>query len=130
MGNVVKGIIGVVGGFIAYWLGGMDNLLICLIAMLVIDYISGVMAAVHNKNVNSEIGWKGIVKKVFTLLVVALAFIIELATENAVAIREIVIMFFIANEAISLIENAGKIGLPIPEKLINILEQLKGKKGE
>lgn len=130
MGNVVKGILGTIGGFIAYWLGGLDTILICLIAMLVLDYISGVLAAIHNKNLNSEIGWKGIVKKVFTLLVVAVAFIIETATNNTFAIREIVIIFFIVNEALSLIENAGKIGLPIPEKLTLILEQLKGKKGE
>lgn len=130
MGTTIKVVLGAIGGFIAYWLGGLDTILICLIAMLIVDYVSGVLAAVHNKNVNSEIGWKGIVKKVFTLLVVAVAFIIETATEGAFAIREIVIMFFIANEAISLIENAGKIGIPIPEKLIQILEQLKGKKGE
>lgn len=130
MAATVKIVLGAVGGFIAYWLGGLDTILIALIAMLVIDYISGVLAAVHNKEVDSEVGWKGIVKKVFTLLVVAVAFIIELATESAFAIREIVIMFFIANEAISLVENAGKIGLPIPQKLITILTQLKGKGDE
>lgn len=127
MGTTVKVVGGAIGGFIAYWLGGLDTILIALIAMLVIDYISGVLAAVHNNEVDSEVGWKGIVKKVFTLLVVAVAFIIEMATQNAFAIREVVIVFFIANEAISLVENAGKIGLPIPEKLTNILTQLKGK---
>lgn len=115
------------GGFLIYWLGGLDTLLICLIAMLVVDYISGVLQAIHNRTLNSEIGWKGIVKKITTLLIVAVAFIIEMATDNDFAIREVVIMFFIANEAISLIENAGKMGLPIPQKLIDILEQLKAK---
>lgn len=125
----IKAIIAAIGGVIVYWLGGLDTILICLLAMLVIDYISGILAAIHNKNLNSEIGWKGIVKKSFTLLVVALAFVIETATGNAFAIREVVIMFFIANEALSMIENAGKMGLPIPQKLIDILEQLK-KKGD
>lgn len=130
MKNIIQIAGGTVGGFLAYWLGGLDAILICLIAMLVIDYITGVLSAVHSSTVNSEIGWKGIVKKVVTLLIVALAFIIETATDGLFAIREIVIMFFIANEAISIIENAGKIGIPIPEKLKNILTQIKGEKGE
>lgn len=130
MGNTIKLVGGTIGGFIAYWLGGLDTIMICLIAMLIIDYITGVLGAIMNGNLNSEIGWKGIVKKVVTLLIVALAFVIETATNNTFAIREIVIMFFIANEAISMLENAGKMGLPIPEKLATILEQLKSEKGE
>lgn len=114
-------------GFIAYWLGGLDTILICLIAMIVLDYITGVLQAVTNKSVNSEIGFKGIAKKVFILCIIAVTFIIEKATNGAFQIREVVIMFFIANEAISLLENAGKMGLPIPQKLADILEQLKSK---
>lgn len=128
--TVTKSIGGVVGGFVAYWLGGFDAILISLIAMIVIDYISGILAAVYNKTLNSEIGWKGIIKKVFMLLIVAVACIIEKATGNAVAIREIVIMFFIFNEGISIIENAGHLGLPIPKKLVDILEQLENKEGD
>lgn len=115
------------GGFCAYWLGGLDTILICLTAMIVVDYLTGVLQAIHTKTLNSEIGFKGIAKKVTILLVVAVSFILEQATAGAFQIREIVIMFFIANEAISLIENAGKMGLPIPQKLIDILEQLKTK---
>lgn len=124
----IKYFFGILAGGIAYWLGGVDNILICLIAMIVIDYLTGVLQAITTKTVDSNIGFRGIVKKVFILAIVALAFIIETATGGTVAIREIVIMFFIANEAISLLENAGKIGLPFPEKLTEILKQLKGGK--
>lgn len=114
-------------GFIVYWLGGLDTILTCLIAMIIIDYISGVLKAIINKNLSSEIGFKGIAKKVMILTIVALSFVIEKTTNGMFQIREIVIIFFIANESISLIENAIKIGLPVPKKLIDILEQLKQK---
>lgn len=130
MVNGIKIVGGTVGGFLAYWLGGLDAILICLIAMIVLDYITGVLAAVYNGTVSSEIGWKGIVKKVITMLVVALAFIIETATGNTFAIREIVIMFFIVNEAISMLENVTATGIKIPDKLKSILEQIKQEKGE
>lgn len=127
MGTTFKIIGGTIGGFLAYWLGGLDTILICLTAMVVIDYISGVLQAIYNKNLNSEIGFKGIVKKIVIYIIIAVAFIIETATGNAFAIREIVIMFFIVNEALSIIENVGKTGVKLPKQLITILEQLKGK---
>lgn len=120
--------VGAIGGFIVYWLGGLDTILKCLIALIVIDYLTGVLQAIFNKCLSSDVGYKGIIKKVVTLLIVALAFIIEQATGGAFAIREIVIFFFIANEGISLLENAGKMGLPLPQKLLDILQQLKGEK--
>lgn len=123
----IAAIICATGGFCAYWLGGLDTILICLTAMIVVDYLTGVMQAVATKTLNSNIGFKGIAKKVTILLIVALSYIIEQATNGGFQIREIVIMFFIANEAISLVENAVKIGLPIPQKLVDILEQLKAK---
>lgn len=123
----IKYLICTFGGVIAYWLGGIDTILICLAAMIVIDYLTGVLSAIYTKTLSSDIGFKGIAKKVCILLIVALSFIIETATGGAFAIREIVIIFFIVNEAISLLENAGKMGLPIPDKLTDILQQLKSK---
>lgn len=128
MWAAIKYVICLISGFLAYWLGGIDTILICLMALIVADYITGVLAAVYNKCLSSDIGLKGIVRKVIMLSVVALAFIIETATNGAFAIREIVIMFFIANEGISLLENASKCGVPFPQKLVDILKQLKGEK--
>lgn len=123
--TVIKYVFSIIGGVIAYWLGGIDTLIICLAGMIAIDYLTGVLSAIYNKNLSSDIGFKGITKKVCILLIVALAYIIEKATGGAFAIREIVIIFFIVNEGISLLENASKMGIPIPTKLTNILEQIR-----
>lgn len=122
-------IFGAIGGAIAYWLGGLDQILIALIALIIIDYITGVLKAIHNSNLNSDVGFKGIIKKVAILLVVAVSFIIEMATGDNFIIREITIMFFIANEGISILENIGEMGVPLPHKLVSILEQLKQEGG-
>lgn len=126
----IKSIVCVIAGFCAYWLGGIDTILICLMALIVVDYLTGVLQAIYNKCLSSDIGFKGIVRKVLMLLIVAVSFIIETATNGAFAIREIVIMFFIANEGISLLENASKCGVPFPNKLIEVLKQLKGESEE
>lgn len=128
--NKLYAVLCTVSGVLAFWLGGIDSIITCLTAMMIIDYITGVLQAVINKNLNSEIGFKGIAKKVTILLIVALSFIIETATNGMFPIREIVIMFFIANEALSLLENAAKMGVPFPDKLIEILEQLKKKRSD
>ena len=119
-------IFGTIGGVIAYWLGGLDEILICLMALIVIDYITGVLSAIHSQTLNSDTGYKGIIKKVAILLVVAVSFVIEKATGSEFLIREITIMFFIANEGLSVLENVAEIGIPLPKQLIAILEQLKG----
>lgn len=123
--TVIKAVLATVGGGIVFWLGGLDQLLTALIAVIILDYLTGVLKAVHSKALSSEIGFKGIAKKVLTLVVVALAFIIESLTTHALPLREIVIMFFIANEGISILENAVGTGLPVPAKLRDILAQLK-----
>jgi len=122
---LVKSGVAAVGGFIAYWLGGIDQLLTALLVMAVLDYSTGLLAAWQSKTLSSQIGFKGIIKKIMTLAVVVLAYTVEGLA--GVPLREITIMFFVVNEALSILENAAKTGLPIPKKLQEVLQQLKGK---
>jgi toxin secretion/phage lysis holin len=121
----IKACAAAVCGFIAYWLGGIDHILIALLALVVLDYITGLLAAWQNKELSSSTGFRGIIKKIMTLAVVALAYTVEGLA--GVPLREITIMFFAINEALSILENAAKTGLPIPKKLHEVLKQLKGK---
>ena len=114
---------------ILYLLGGWDIALKCLIVVMIIDYLTGVLSAIYNKKLNSNIGTKGIVKKVGYLCIVALSTIIDIITGQTGVIRTLVIYFFVANEGISIIENIAEMGVPMPKKLIDALEQLK-KKGD
>ena len=106
--------------------GGADWWLLALIVMLIADYISGIIAAVVNHELSSKKGWAGILKKCMFLLVVAVGHIVDTAIGGGGALRSLVIGFLIANEGLSIIENAGRCGLPIPQKLLAALEQLKG----
>ena len=121
-----------IGGYLGYILGGFDGLLYALIAFVVIDYITGLMLAIIKKEVSSSIGFKGIFKKVMIFLLVAIGHTIDAyLIKNGSAIRTAVIFFYISNEGISILENSANIGLPIPEKLKEILVQLKdGEKNE
>lgn len=112
------------GGYAIYWMGGLDNLLTALLAMMVIDYITGIFKAVCKKTLNSVIGFTGIAKKVLMLSLVALSFIIEQLLKVPFPLREVVIMFFVSNEGLSILENSADSGLPIPKKLRDILKQL------
>lgn len=125
---IIKSGAAVVGGFLAYWLGGIDQLLTALIAMVVMDYLTGLLSAWHNKALSSRIGFRGIAKKIMTLAIIALACTVEGLA--GVPLREITIMFFIVNEALSILENAAEIGLPLPPKLKAVLKQLKGTDNE
>lgn len=122
-------IITAISSTILYLLGGWDIALKCLIVVIVIDYLTGVVSAIYNKKLNSIIGTKGIIKKVSYLCIVALSTIIDIITGQTGVIRTLVIYFFVANEGISIIENIAEMGVPIPKKLIDVLEQLK-KKGD
>lgn len=114
-----------IGGWMGYFLGGLDGFLYALIAFMVIDYISGVMAAILKKELSSEIGARGIFKKVLIFIFVGIANIIDAyLIGNGSAIRTAVIFFYLSNEGISILENAAVIGLPVPEKLKVVLEQL------
>lgn len=106
-------------------LGGFDIALKSLIIVMLIDYITGVLSAIFNKKLNSRIGLKGIIKKVGYLCIIALSVIIDTITGETGTIRTLVIYFFVANDGISIIENIAKMGVPMPKKLIDTLEQLR-----
>ena len=113
------------GGYMGWFLGGVDGFMYALITFIVIDYITGLMVAVLERKLSSEIGFRGIFKKVLIFSFVGIGNIIDVyLVKNGSAIRTAVIFFYISNEGISIIENAAKIGLPIPQKLKDILEQL------
>lgn len=112
-----------------YLLGGWDIALKCLIIVMIIDYITGILSAIFNKKLNSKIGLKGILKKFGYLCIVALSVIIDTITGETGVIRTLVIYFFVANDGISIVENIAEMGVPMPNKLLEILEQLR-KKGD
>lgn len=115
----------VIGGWLGWFLGGLDGFLYALIAFVVIDYITGIMCAIIEKKLSSEVGAKGIFKKVLIFTLVGIGHIIDsqIIGDGGV-VRTAVIFFYLSNEGISILENSTKIGLPIPEKLKNVLEQL------
>lgn len=123
--NSIQLIIAGIGGWLGYFLGGSDGLLYALIAFVVIDYITGVMCAIADHTLSSEVGFKGICRKVLIFLLVGIANILDVQVIGTGSVlRTAVIFFYISNEGISLLENAGHLGLPIPEKMRSILEQL------
>ncbi len=123
--NWVQAAFAAIGGFLGWFLGGLDGFLYALIAFVVIDYLTGVMCAIADKKLSSEIGAKGIFKKVLIFVLVGVGHIIDSQVlGDGGAIRTAVIFFYLSNEGVSLLENAAHIGLPIPEKLKSILEQL------
>ena len=122
----VNSIFAVIMTAIAQALGGWDLALRVLVALVILDYATGVMVAILEKNLSSEIGYKGLFKKVMIFALVYVAVLADQAT-NTDILRTITIMFYIANEAISVLENAGKLGVPYPAQLKNILVQLKAK---
>ncbi len=119
-------IFGAIGGVAVYLLGGWDVLLKTVVAFVILDYITGVIKAIYFKKVSSAIGFKGILKKIMIFIVIVCAYIMQIVINNTVPLREMVIMFFIANEGISLLENAAEL-IPIPEKLKEVLLQLRDK---
>lgn len=123
--NFIQLAFAAVGGWLGYFLGGSDGLIFALLAFVVIDYITGIMCAVTDKKLSSEVGFKGICRKVLIFLLVGVANIldVQVITTGSV-LRTAVIFFYISNEGVSLLENAAHLGLPIPEKLKTVLEQL------
>ena len=121
-----KTVFAAAGGAVAFWLGGLDKLLIALVVMMGLEYVAGILRAWYSRALSSAVGFRGIAKKVMLLVVVAVAFVIEYVTEGAFPVREIVIIFFIANEGLSILENAAALGLPLPQKLREALAQIKG----
>ncbi len=117
-----------IGGWLGYFLGGFDGFMYALLVFVVVDYITGIMCAVLDKELSSEIGFRGIFKKVLIFTLVAIGHIID---ENVIGdgsvIRTAVIFFYLSNEGISILENVVHIGLPVPQKLRDVLEQLNDK---
>lgn len=114
------------GGALGAVLGGMDGFLIALIIFVVIDYITGVLVAIERHRLSSEVGFKGIAKKIAIFCIVALATVIDAhVIKDGSVIRMSVIFFYLSNEGISILENVSMLGLPVPRKLKNVLEQLK-----
>ena len=120
-----------IGGFIGWLLGGFDGFLYALIAFAVIDYITGVMCAIADKSLSSEVGFKGICRKVLIFTLVGIGNIIDVYVLGEVGVlRTAVIFFYLSNEGVSLLENSAHLGLPIPEKLKEVLQQLHKKEDE
>ncbi|NJP39456.1 phage holin family protein [Oscillospiraceae bacterium HV4-5-C5C] len=114
-----------IGGWLGWYLGGCDGLLYALLGFVVMDYITGVMCAIIDKKLSSEVGFKGLCRKVLIFILVGAANIIDVQIIGTGSVlRTAVIFFYISNEGLSLIENAGHLGLPIPENLKAVLEQL------
>ncbi len=123
--NVIQMIITAIGGYLGWLLGGVDGFLYALIAFVTIDYVTGIMLAILQRKLSSDIGFKGIFKKVLIFTMVAIGNTIDAyIIQNGSAIRTAVIFFYLSNEGISIIENAANIGLPIPQKLREVLAQL------
>lgn len=117
---------GIAGGFLCQVLGGWDVILKALVALVILDYITGILKAIVTKTLSSAIGFKGLVRKIIMFIIVATAVIIQSVIGGAIPLREVVIIFFICNEGISLLENASEF-VPIPEKLKEVLIQLREK---
>ena len=123
--NGIQIVFTMIGGWLGYFLGGCDGLLIALVMFVVMDYISGVMCAIADKTLSSEVGFKGFCRKVLIFVLVGIANILDVQVIGTGSVlRTAVIFFYISNEGISLLENAGYLGLPIPEKIKTVLEQL------
>lgn len=123
--NMIQLVFTAIGGCLGWFLGGCDGLLFALIAFVVIDYITGVMCAINDHTLSSEVGFRGICRKVLIFLLVGIANILDVQVIGTGSVlRTAVIFFYISNEGVSLLENAGRLGLPIPQKLKDILAQL------
>lgn len=126
--NVFQSAFTALGGFIGWFLGGCDGLLYALIAFVIIDYITGFMCAVIDRRLSSEVGFRGIFKKVLIFLLVGVANILDAQVIGTGSVlRAAVIFFYLSNEGISILENSAHLGLPIPKKIKEILEQLHNK---
>ena len=123
--NMIQMVFAAVGGWLGYYLGGCDGLLLALVAFAAADYLTGVMCAVSDWKLSSNVGFKGICRKVLIFLLVGIANILDVhVIGTGSVLRTAVIFFYISNEGVSLLENAAHLGLPVPEKIKAVLEQL------
>ena len=120
-----------IGGWIGYFVGGVDGLMTALLIFMVLDYITGLMCAIADKKLSSAVGFRGICKKVLILMLVGVAHIVDLhVVGTGDALRSAVVCFYLSTESVSMLENAAHLGLPIPEKLKSVLAQLHGREDE
>ena len=129
MKNIINFVTSTLLTTVVYFLGGLDIALKTLLIFILLDYVTGLCKAIVNKKVNSIIGIKGIIKKIGYLIVVALSVQLDNITGSTGALRTLVIYFFVDNEGISILENWGFIGLPLPKKITEVLEQIKKENG-
>ena len=123
--NMVQLVFAAVGGWFGYFLGGCDGLLIALVVFVVVDYVTGVMCAVSDKELSSKVGFRGICRKVLIFILVGAANILDAQVIGSGSVlRTAVIFFYLSNEGVSLLENAAHLGLPIPKKLKDVLAQI------
>ena len=129
--NTIQLVFAAIGGWLGYFLGGCDGLLIALVVVVVVDYLTGVMCAIADHKLSSAVGFKGICRKVLIFLLVGIANILDVQVVGTGSVlRTAVIFFYISNEGVSLVENAAHLGLPVPDKLKNVLEQLHDRDGK
>ena len=123
--NVTQMTFAAIGGFVGWFLGGFDGFLYTLVAFVAIDYLTGVMCAINDKTLSSAVGFRGICRKVLIFAMVGLANILDvyILGEGSV-LRTAVIFFYLSNEGVSMLENAAHLGMPVPDKLKDVLEQL------
>ena len=129
--NWIQVVVAGLGGFLGWFLGGLDGFLYALIAFVVIDYLTGVMCTIVNKELSSNVGFKGLFRKVLIFVMVGVGHILDTQIIGyGSVLRTAVIFFYMSNEGISLLENAAHLGLPVPEKLKDVLQQLHSKSGK
>ena len=120
-----------IGGWIGYFVGGVDGLMTALLIFMVLDYVTGLMCAIADKKLSSSVGFKGICKKVLIIMLVGVAHVVDLhVVGTGDALRSAVVCFYLSNEGVSMLENAAHLGLPVPDKLKGVLAQLHGRMDE
>lgn len=121
----IQGAITVIGGWLGYFLGGLDGLMIALVVFVILDYVTGIMCAITDRKLSSAVGFRGICRKVLIFLLVGIGNVIDVQVlGHPGVLRTAIIFFYLSNEGLSLTENAAHLGLPVPEKLKEVLEQL------
>ena len=123
--NVIKVALAAVGAWLGYFLGGSDGLLYALLVFVIVDYLTGVMCAIEDRTLSSAVGFRGLCRKVLTFLLVGIAQVLDVHVLNQPGVlRTAVIFWAVANNGLSILENAAHLGLPVPEQLKQVLEQL------